>query len=83
MDVLTDKVLGLLESKFGQRPSLDDPLAFIGVDSISMAELTVEIEKIFGIRVEDDVVQIETVGELVAYIQQRVDGGAPDPSPSD
>ncbi|RMF41519.1 MAG: acyl carrier protein [Planctomycetota bacterium] len=76
MDVLADRILGMLEAKFGQRPTLEDPLAFIGVDSITMAELTVELEKAFDIKVDDDVVQLETVGELVAYVRDRTDNGS-------
>jgi acyl carrier protein len=36
-----------------------------------MAELTVEIEKEFGIRMSDDIFGVETVGELAAYIRER------------
>lgn len=72
MESIEDKLLTQLEHKFGRRPELDDGLAFIGVDSVGMAELTVEIEKDFGIRVGDDIVGVDTVQELADYIRERI-----------
>lgn len=72
MQSIEDKLLTQLENKFGTRPELADGLAFIGVDSVGMAELTVEIEKDFGIRVGDDIVAVDTVQELADYIRDRV-----------
>lgn len=71
MDVLEQTLLDQLEEKFGVRPQLSDSLALLGVDSIGMAELTVDIEKQFGIRVDDEVLSVETVQNLVDYIRAR------------
>lgn len=68
---IEESVIAKLEEKFGTKPELDDGLAYIGVDSIGMAELTVELEKDFGIEVDDDIVTSETVQELVDYIRER------------
>ena len=43
----------------------------MGVDSIGMAELTVELEKEFNIQIQDDIVDVETVQELADYIRAR------------
>lgn len=64
-------LIAQLFEKFGTEPELSDGLAFIGVDSVGMAELTVDIESRFGIRVDDDIVNVETVQELVDYIRER------------
>ncbi|GIW99239.1 MAG: hypothetical protein KatS3mg111_2572 [Pirellulaceae bacterium] len=72
ISTVAEKILKRLEAKFGHRPQRDDPLAFIGVDSIGMAELTVELEKEFGVRVEDDILAVETVGELIEYVEMRL-----------
>ncbi len=53
MDSLEDALLNQLQDKFGTRPSLDDSLAVLGVDSVSMAEADLEIEKQYGITVDD------------------------------
>ena len=36
-----------------------------------MAELTVDLEKQFGIKVDEDILGTETVGELIAYVQAK------------
>lgn len=71
MESLEKEVINLLTEKFGDRPKLTDSLAVFGVDSIGMAELTVELEKVFGIRVKDDIVNVDTVQDLVNYIQKQ------------
>ena len=71
MNSIEEKLLTQLEEKFGNRPELSDGLAYIGVDSVGMAELTVEIEKDFGIAVQDDIVSVDTVQELADYIRER------------
>ena len=72
MESIEDKLLASLTEKFGGQPELSDGLAYIGVDSVGMAELTVEIEKDFGIRVSDDIVGVDTVQELADYIRDRL-----------
>ena len=76
MKSIEEKLLAQLAKKFGTEPVLSDGLAYIGVDSVGMAELTVDIEQEFGIRVEDDIVAVETVQELADYIRERCDASA-------
>lgn len=71
MEPIEQKLISKLAEKFGSQPELTDALAYIGVDSVGMAELTVEIEKEFGIRLTDEVFAVETVQELADYIRQR------------
>ena len=71
MDSIEDKLRERLAEKFGGSPQLTDGLAFLGVDSIGMAELTVELEKEFNIQIQDDIVDVETVQELADYIRAR------------
>lgn len=70
MDSLEVSLINYLQKKFGIRPSLDDSLAMLGVDSVSMAELTFDIEKMYGITV-DDMMAVETVENLMDYIRER------------
>ena len=72
MESIEEKLIAQLTEKFGTRPKPSDGLAFIGVDSIGMAELTVEIERDFGISVQEDIVDVDTVGELAEYIRVRL-----------
>ncbi len=71
MESIEDKLLKTFTEKFGSRPKLSDGLAYIGVDSVGMAELTFDLESQFGIRVEDDIVNSETVQDLADYIRRR------------
>lgn len=73
MESIEDKLLTSLAAKFGGRPELSDSLGFLGVDSVGMAELTVEIERDFGIPVGDDIVSVDTVQELADYIRERLE----------
>jgi acyl carrier protein len=82
VESIEEKLLASLTEKFGGNPELSDGLAFIGVDSVGMAELTVEIEKDFGIRVKDDIVGVDTVQELADYIREQLDAHS-QPSPND
>jgi acyl carrier protein len=36
-----------------------------------MAELTVDLEKQFGIKVDEDILGTETVGDLIAYVRSK------------
>ena len=73
MESIEVQLVSQLTEKFGTRPELRDGLAYIGVDSVGMAELTVEIEAIYGIQVADDIFTVETVQELADYIRERQD----------
>lgn len=75
MDAIEEKLLANFEEKFGSRPELDDGLAFLGVDSVGMAELTIEIERDFQVKVDDQIVQVDTVKDLADYIRERVASG--------
>ena len=71
MDPVERVLLEKLATLFGGQPKLNDSLALLGVDSVGMAELTFDLEKQFGIHVDDSVLEIDTVEELAAYIRQR------------
>ncbi len=71
MQTIEEIIIRRLTEKFGTRPELTDSLVMLGVDSVGMAELTFEIEKMFGIRVEDALLDVETVQDLADYVRQR------------
>ena len=71
MESIEEQLQQNFTDKFGCRPELSDGLAYIGVDSIGMAELTIEIESQFAIRVDDNIVHTETVQDLADYIRER------------
>lgn len=71
MDAVDEGILQILRDKFSLEPKLEMSLAALGVDSLGMAELTVDLEKQFGIKVDEDILGVETVGELVQYVRSK------------
>src|SRR5262249_57866031 len=54
----------------------DDLKKDLGLDSLAMIELLFKIEEAFDLEIpNDDLSQIATVGDVIAYVEQRV--GAP------
>ena len=76
MDSIEAQIRQALQDKFGGSPQGDDSLAALGVDSLGMAELASEVEKHFGIRVDEDVLDVETVADLAAYIRTKSSNSA-------
>ena len=71
MESIEQKLLDQLVKKFGGNPQLSDSLVLVGVDSVGMAELTVEIERDFKIAVDDQILNVETVQELADYVRAQ------------
>lgn len=71
MHSIEENLVHRLSEKFGERPELSDSLVMLGVDSVGMAELTFEIEQVFKIKVDDALLEVETVQELADYIRDR------------
>jgi acyl carrier protein len=73
MNQIQDKLLELIQRKTGFVPALDDSFDALKIDSLAMAELTVEIEKVFDIRVREDITDVNSIRELVAYVESKTD----------
>ena len=65
-------ILQALQRKFGGNPQPTDELTGLGIDSLGMAELSAELEAHFGVRVDEDILNVETVHELADYIQGKL-----------
>jgi acyl carrier protein len=65
------QVVEYLADIVGSRPQMDDSLAMIGIDSVAMAELTFELEKRCSIKIDDAILDVDTVGQLVEYLHSR------------
>ncbi|MFO0819892.1 MAG: acyl carrier protein [Pirellulales bacterium] len=62
------RVLEILTAKLGMRPALSDDLAALNLDSLALAEFSAEIESTYGVRMDDRVFEVTTVGEMVEYV---------------
>lgn len=77
--MIFDTLRKLLSEQFGVEPEtitmdtgFEDDL---GADSVDLVELSMALEEEFGLEEmsEEDVASIKTVGDLVHYLQNRVD----------
>lgn len=70
-EILVNK-LGLSETEITEDANLTKDL---GIDSLDYAELTMEFEQAFDIRIPDsDASQLTTINEAVDYIKEKLDG---------
>jgi acyl carrier protein len=65
------QVIEYLSKLVGSRPHVDVSLAMIGIDSVAMAEMTFELEKRFAMKIDDEILDVESVRQLVHYLHQR------------
>jgi len=68
---IQDQLADLVQRKTGVRPPPTDSLAELQIDSLALAELTVEIEQTFGIRIGDDVTDVADMAGLARYVADR------------
>jgi len=69
-DILVNK-LGLQETEVTPDANLTKDL---GIDSLDYAELTMEFEQVFDIRIPDsDAEKLMTINQAVDYIKQKLD----------
>lgn len=69
-EILVNK-LGLSETEITEDANLTKDL---GIDSLDYAELTMEFEQAFDIRIPDsDASQLTTINEAVDYIKEKLD----------
>lgn len=71
MDAIEERIYTILREKFNAEPERAMLLTALGIDSIGMAELTFDLEKAFSIRVDEEILSIESVGELIEYIRAK------------
>ena len=71
------KVTEILVDKLGIAPTEVTPdanlIKDLGIDSLDYAELVMEFEQAFNIRIPDnDAEQLQTVNEAVSYIEKKL-----------
>ena len=75
----TEKVKDIIANELGvEREKLTNEASFIdalGADSLDIVELVMEFEKEFNIDIPDeDAEKLRTVGDAIAYLQQKESG---------
>ncbi|MDN4626088.1 MULTISPECIES: acyl carrier protein [unclassified Erwinia] len=76
MTVVADKVTNILVDNFGlnkQNVKTNESLETLGVDSIIVIEIQLDLEREFGIKIPDgDILPGFTVNDISEYIHKRV-----------
>lgn len=76
MDAIESEIVRVLGDEFGGNPQPTDELMGLGVDSLRMADLATELERRFGIKIDQDLFEVETIRDLAEYVRDRSPGGA-------
>ena len=63
-------ILDLLRAKLGGQPRREDTLGLLNVDSVALAELSLEIEETLHVRMDEGVLEAVTVGEMIDYVAE-------------
>lgn len=77
MHTIQEKVTSILTEKLGIPESEITPDASfvkdLGIDSLDYAELVMEFEQTFDIKIpDDDADKMQTIGQAIAYIQDKL-----------
>lgn len=77
MHTIQEKVTSILTEKLGIPESEITPDASfvkdLGIDSLDYAELVMEFEQTFDIKIpDDDADKMQTIGQAIAYIQEKL-----------
>lgn len=75
---ITTKVIDMASDKFGvDRKDINlesDFVAHLGADSLDLVEMTMSVEKGFGVSVSDsDAQHFKTVGDVIAFLENQLE----------
>jgi acyl carrier protein len=63
-------VLELVREKAGMEPQPQQPLGFSGIDSVTLAEVSYEIEQRYKVTIGEEAFELETLNELIEYVAE-------------
>ena len=76
MSEIKDKVIDIIAERLSQdKGSITEEsnvIADLGADSLDIAEIMMDLEDGFGVKVEDDAEGLNTIGDIVKYIEEKV-----------
>ncbi len=71
MDDIETRLIEAIASRYRHAATPATRLASLGVDSLQMADLVGDLERRFGIEVDQDIFDVETVAQLASYLRER------------
>lgn len=71
MNPIETEIVQTLRRELGRDVHSTDSLGSLGIDSLRMAQLATELERRFRFRVDEELLDIDTVEELAEYVRSR------------
>lgn len=71
MNPLESEIVQALKEELGKDVRATDSLQSLGLDSLRMAVLAEDLEKRFGFRVDEEILDVGSVEELAEYVRSR------------
>ena len=75
VDSLQQEVVDMVARRLAGPVAPDDSFALLGIDSVGMAEISFDLERQHEIRIGEDIVCCQTVGDLIEYVRERKAAG--------
>ena len=72
MDTIEQQIMQALQDELGRCVKPTDSLGRLGIDSLRMAEFASGLEHRFGIRVDEELLDVDTVAQLADYVRRRI-----------
>jgi len=74
---IRNKVIDIIAERLSSKDkdSITDEsnvIADLGADSLDIAEIMMDLEDVFGIKLEEDNDSLKTIGDIVAFIEGKV-----------
>lgn len=76
MSDIRNKIIDIIAERLSkEKDSITDDsnvIADLGADSLDIAEIMMDLEDAFGIKLEEDNDSLKTIGDIITYIEQKV-----------
>jgi acyl carrier protein len=74
---IRNKVIDIIAERLSSKDkdSITDEsnvIADLGADSLDIAEIMMDLEDVFGIKLEEDNDSLKTIGDIVSFIEEKV-----------
>jgi len=69
---IADKVRSIVAAKTNCPVVADSTFDTLGLDSLAMAEVIFEIESAFGIHADERLLDLRSIGDVIAFVVQEV-----------
>ena len=76
MSEVTSKVIEIIAERLSKDPEgiteASNIIADLGADSLDIAEIMMDLEDAFGVKVAEDTEGMNTIGDIVKYVEGKV-----------